>query len=155
MPKKQKRVWSDDQRRAASERMKIRHDAKKRSVAEGQVAVKERPPEIQAIIDTMTPERKAKLAMVQSRFLSTQEGQKALERHEAEKASGTSEAPFSEGIKFVPIDYQLPPSRVGSREVSLIVKTDGTMVSQYGPCLCGKAKREWHKICLKEVSNGQ
>ena len=40
----------------------------------------------------------------------------------------------------------LPPSRIGSRELSLIVKTDGTMVSQYGPCTCGAAKRQWHAV---------
>ena len=42
----------------------------------------------------------------------------------------------------------MPPTRSGSREISIIVKNDGTMVSQYGPCVCGAAKREWHKICL-------
>lgn len=45
----------------------------------------------------------------------------------------------------------LPPPRIGSREVRIIVRTDGTMVSQYGPCICGAGKNQWHKICLKET----
>lgn len=38
--------------------------------------------------------------------------------------------------------------RIGSREVNLVVRTDGTMVSLLGPCVCGVPKREWHKLCL-------
>ena len=43
----------------------------------------------------------------------------------------------------------LPPSRVGSKELSIIVRTDGMMVSQYDACVCGAKKREWHPICLR------
>lgn len=53
---------------------------------------------------------------------------------------GTSDAPHA----------TMPPTRSGSKELSIIIKNDGTMVSQYGPCVCGAAKRQWHKICLKE-----
>ena len=31
----------------------------------------------------------------------------------------------------------------------------GEIVSQLGPCICGAAKREWHKICLTEAENGK
>lgn len=86
------------------------------------------PAEVQAVIAMMSPERKAKLEQIQSRQLQTPEGQEALARLESQK-------------------------RLGSREVHLIVRTDGTMVSQYGPCVCGLPKREWHKICLKEKPN--
>lgn len=48
-----------------------------------------------------------------------------------------------------------PPGRMGSRNLQIIVRTDGQMVSEYGPCLCGAKKREWHKICLREVANAK
>jgi len=52
------------------------------------------------------------------------------------------------------VSPQRDTGRVGSREVNLIVRTNGTMVSQHGPCVCGKPKREWHDICLKGDLHG-
>ena len=43
----------------------------------------------------------------------------------------------------------MPPRRIGSYELRIIVKTDGTMVSEDRPCICGAPKRQWHKICLR------
>jgi hypothetical protein len=161
MKRKVKQVHniSPEERLRMSERMKIAQ--KKRwenrstaptAVTEGQAVTavlepteKQRDPEVQAIIDSMTPERRAKLQMLQSKQLSTQEGQEALARHEAEKLVVT---------RNLVVEPSMPPARIGSREVSIIVRTNGTMVSQYGPCLCGAMKREWHKICLKEILHG-
>ena len=162
--KRKGRVWTDEQRAVASKRMAEVQAAKKvlhiEIGKESPVSVKERPPEVQAVIDSMTPERRAKLDMIQARTLANVVGTQdqravaeALARHEAEKATGTSEAPFGVGPVIEGGDPN-PPSRIGSREVSLIVRTDGTMVSQYGPCLCGMGKRQWHPICLKEAGNG-
>lgn len=152
--KKAKREWTPEQKAAAAERMKQRWANKAEAVVESvdapldsPVAVMEKPgrdPEVQAILDSMTPERRAKLAQIQAKTLATNEAQAALVRHEEEKAKGTSEAPFG-------TVEAAPSGRVGSREVSLIVKTDGTMASKDGPCLCGAAKREWHPICCKEA----
>lgn len=161
MNKKIKRVWTDEQKKAAAERMRLRweqkgstavleaSDAHQEPVLQPQstgtseapyaVVTRERDPEVQAILDNMSPERKAKLAQIQAQTLSTREAQAAIARHELEKAE---------------VQENVPPARIGTKEVSLIVRTDGTMVSQYGPCICGKAKREWHLICLKENSNG-
>lgn len=43
-----------------------------------------------------------------------------------------------------------PTTRTRSTEYRIIANTDGKMVSQDGPCLCGAAKKEWHAICLKQ-----
>src|SRR5450755_4225252 len=103
---KHKRVWTDEQRQAASDRMRKMSTDRwaKKAAEQSSVAVEEKPvvrevaPEVQAVIDSMDPIRKAKLAMIQGRTLATAEAQEALKRHEAEKP--------------------LPPSRTGSREVS-------------------------------------
>lgn len=55
---------------------------------------------------------------------------------------------------FNPPHPVLPPTRVGSKELSIIVRTDGMMASQYDECVCGAKKREWHPICLREKQNG-
>lgn len=69
--------------------------------------------------------------------------------------NGTADAPYatvrSDGTANVMV---MPPIRIGSREVTLVVRTDGTMVSVNGPCVCGEGKRAWHRICLKENFNG-
>jgi hypothetical protein len=105
---------------------------------------RERAPEVQAVLDSMTPERRAKLEMHQAQVLATREGQQALARLEQEKQAGTipTVIPPAMGISLT----GNAPQRIGSREVSLIVRTDGTMVSQWGPCTCGAAKRQWHAI---------
>lgn len=172
--KKPKRIWTDDQRHAAAERMaKMSRErwAQKKATevaahpsetfpvvavapgvvgvtgvdgssgsATSTVTVAERvvDPEVQAVLSTMTPERKARLAQIQSRTFQMADGQKALERHEIEK------------IAMEPVQQN---GRPGSREISLLVRNDGTMVSQFGPCVCGAAKRQWHAICLKEPAH--
>ena len=161
---KHKRVISDEVRQAARERMKAMW-AKKRGapvvedlsdIAPVATMEKKRDPEVQAVLDSMSPERKAKLAMIQNRMLQSKEGQEALARHEAEKQAVTQTividpAPvLTEPVKIGTPGALIPPARIGSREVNLIVRTDGTVVSQYGPCLCGAPKREWHRICVKE-----
>lgn len=167
--KKAKRVWSDEQRAAAAERCRQRFAKPKLSdgtlqaatdvveqtpftstigtMFESSTAVTlptgiERDPEVQAAIDAMTPERKVKLAAVQGKIWQDngradgRAAQEALIRHEVEKQGSTSAV------------LELP-SRIGSRELNLIVRTDGTMVSRDGPCVCGAAKREWHSVCLR------
>jgi hypothetical protein len=146
MRKKSKRHWSDEQRAAAAERMRTRQAQKRHVIspvieaAAAATIERVRAPEVQAVIDTMDPQRKAKLEMIQAKNLAvlaqTREGQEALARLEERKESTVF------------------PPRPGSREVSVIVRNDGTMVSQYGPCICGAAKRQWHAICLKEDQHG-
>lgn len=140
MSKKQKRVWTDDQRRAAAERMaKMSSErwAKVKAVedvniGESPTMEKVRAPEVQAVLDTMTPERRAKLAQIQGKILSTPDGQRALARHEAEKAQ------VEGGTATVVAE------RPSVTEYLVRVSNDGTMVSLEGPCWCGEGKREWH-----------
>lgn len=46
-------------------------------------------------------------------------------------------------------------SRVGVREVLLRITSDKRVASILGPCVCGKGKREWHELCLKESLSGE
>ena len=158
MSKRVKRIWTDEQRAAAADRMRhagqVRverlRQAREQSQAAMPVAVAERDPEVQAVIDGMTPERRARLQQIQGQVLSSPDGQRALARHEAEKVAVLEPA----GERNPVADLAPERERVGSREVRLIVKTDGTMVSCDGPCICGAAKREWHKVCLaREVAH--
>lgn len=159
---KTKHIWTPEQRQAAAVRMKAVQE-KRWAKSEDIAPPRHIAPEVQAVLDTMTPERKAKLAMIQSRTMNLGNGradgeatQAALARFEAEKQANPV---LQETAPLKPIDPAtgLEPNpgrdagRIGSREVSLIVRTDGTMVSQYGPCVCGKQKREWHRICLGEI----
>lgn len=166
---KHKRVWSDEQRMAASKRM-MEMQAKRKMEREGAGvqmieppnAPKVRDPEVQAVLDSMTPERRAKLEMIQAKNLAnlaqTREGQEALQRLEA-RHNGVEKIAEKIQKEELVITQAVPqtlgsgvviPPRPGSREISIIVHTNGTMVSQYGPCVCGAAKRQWHPICLKE-----
>lgn len=52
---------------------------------------------------------------------------------------------------FKKAEENLPPRRLGVKEMRILVRTDGQMVNEVGPCLCGAGKREWHSICLKEI----
>jgi hypothetical protein len=47
------------------------------------------------------------------------------------------------------------PKRAKVQEYLIRTNGNGEIVSQLGPCVCGKPKREWHKICLKEPDNGR
>lgn len=159
---KHKRVWTEEQRQAAAERMRSRMAQKKEK--ESSVAVEERPittgselkaiveevqptrrevaPEVQAVIDSMDSERKVKMEMMRARQIAelsqTKEGREALARLEESKHPSSGDVS--------------PMRRPGSYELSIIVRNDGTMVSQFGPCLCGAGKRQWHKICLEAES---
>jgi hypothetical protein len=109
-------------------------------------------PSIERPADINDPTRRARLAMAQARILATPEGRLAVARHNAEKEEAQANvATIAPPSEITPVGSpSLPPSRIGSREVSLVVRNDGTMVSLYGPCVCGRAKREWHGICLKQ-----
>lgn len=133
---KPKRVWSDEQRRAAAERCRERFTKKPVEVR------REVAPEVQAVIATMDPVRLAKLAEVQARTLSSDDPAvvAAVARHELVVTE----------IQQAQIRDE---RRVGSYELRLIVKTDGTMVSPDRPCLCGRAKREWHAVCVAREPN--
>ena len=48
---------------------------------------------------------------------------------------------------------QLQSGRIGSKELRLIVRTDGTVVSQFDTCLCGAQKNEWHRHKIVEREN--
>ena len=165
---KAKRVWTDEQRQAAAERARLRFtkkstDAATTAVIELPEEQKIRAPEVQAVLDTMSPERKAKLAMIQARNLATlsqtKEGREALERLEArhttaiipdEKMPGqqgqfstASTGIISEPPKSIvrEVPFKVPFRLTGSQS--------GLMISELGPCLCGEQKLKWHPICLK------
>jgi hypothetical protein len=84
----------------------------------------------------LTGADQAKLASEQSKVLVSEEAQRAL-RVEVHQN-------MDHGVKT-----EIIPSRVGIREIRLMVKTDGTLASLDGPCLCGSPKRQWHAICLR------
>ena len=93
MPKKPKRVWTDEQRQAAADRMN----------------------HARAV------------------------------RMERLKAPTIMETDLRVAVPLVPL-----PGRITVREVLLRVRSDGQCVSQLGPCVCGKTKREWHDLCLRQ-----
>ena len=76
---------------------------------------------------------------------------KAEQGMEMALAEPKAEAEAEVEVEVPVVEVVLPPSRVASRNVRLVVKTDGTMACLDSPCLCGKGKREWHAICLKEA----
>lgn len=66
---------------------------------------------------------------------------------EVEVASGVSEGA---GM----MTETISSSRTRVTEYLLRTNGKGDIVSQLGPCVCGAAKRVWHKVCLKEKSDG-
>lgn len=170
--KKRKYTLSDEARAAVSERMRKMQAARKLAkslIPDGPTNVQtiEPPqppqpvhvvaPEVQAVLDTMDPSRRAKLAMIQARtmstgFVSERERVEAMQRATGQHTTQvlTDEQMPGNNHGVLP---PLPPTRIGSREVSIILRTDGTMVSQWGPCICGRPKRDWHKICVKVEEN--
>ena len=188
MPKT-KRVWTDEQRQAAAERMRrvqgerwakkvihqdeslakgtqIRGEATASAVKDmGTVSTVTRDPEVQAVIDTMTPERKAKLAAIQSRQWQRDASEdkatrEALERHEALKNGDTPlESPASvvEPTTVTPVEPPKPPVVL---EVPFKVpfrltgSQSGLMISELSPCICGEQRLKWHPVCLKVKVNG-
>ena len=185
---KHKRVWSDEQRQAAAQRARARFTKKPTAVVErtaeestalaieGQKIHEHsmasaafidrtpttvtRDPEVQAILNTMTGERKAKLERIQAKNLAalaqTKEGREALERMQA-RHNGTSEAPHAEVVENVtePAHFIPEPPKTILREVPMKVpfrftgSVSGLCVSELGPCQCGEAKLKWHPVCLK------
>ena len=169
---KHKRVWSDEQRRAAAERARARFTKKPTDATTAVVELPEdqkiRSPEVQAVIDTMSPERKAKLASIQARNLAqlnqTKEGREALQRMEARhtnapipsvnlsetviRADGEKAIIVAEEVlkKLIPPLVREVPMKVPFR---LTGSQSGLMVSELGVCLCGEPKLKWHPVCLK------
>lgn len=178
------RTWTKEQKAAAAQRMRdvaAKRWAKEKLETGSALAVmveeisptpKPHDPEVQAVIDSMDPKRRAKLNGAQARIWQDngradgKEAQEALARFEQAKRDNPVLQQIAPLVPQTVASNAIDPDafhamamqssaardqgRIGSREVSLIVKTDGTMVSQYGPCVCGRPKREWHAICLKQ-----
>jgi hypothetical protein len=172
---KHKRVWTEEQKLAARDRMAHARSARGSRVAtlesvENPVE-KVRDPEVQAVIDTMTPERKAKLAAIQSRqwqrdAVDDKATREALERHEAAKnghplemakaidgpltSSAEMNAQFIPELPKLPVVSEVPfktPFRLTGSQ-------SGMMISELSPCLCGEQRLKWHPVCLKVKVNG-
>lgn len=118
-------------------------------------------PEVQAVLDMMTPERRAKLEQVQAagmaRLAETLEGREALERLEARHNGNTEQTvTVVETVVTPTVEIKQPelPKPVIVREVPMrgpfrITGTgSGMCVSEMGACQCGEAKLKWHPICL-------
>ena len=173
---KHKRVWTDEQRQAAAERARVRFTKKPTyeviaelnnqttAVLELPEEQKIRAPEVQAVIDTMDPARKAKLAGIQARQLAqlsqTKEGQEALQRLEARHTTAVipeSQMPGHTTPQASVIEPQpVPTTRTPVvREIPMkgpfriTGSQSGMCVSEMGPCQCGEPKLKWHPICLK------
>ena len=157
---KHKRVWTEEQKKAVGERLKAGRLAKQSQTAVAEPPRREVAPEVQAVIDTMTPERKAKLKAVQERQWQRDASEdkatrEALERHEAEKSG----APILSGPpKIIPPVMEVGASFIPTTPVSVVTRPvhpfrftsggNGLMVSELGVCLCGMQKLKWHPICL-------
>lgn len=181
---KHKRVWTDEQRAAAGERARLRFTKKLTGIVPGHtteilsdeqmpghIAVAVRPPEVQAVIDTMDPIRRAKLQGIQARNLATlsqtKEGQEALQRLEARHQNiPVQELANAQPGAVVNLPDLSPETRAVVQQVLEITKPiireipmkvpfrltgsiSGQMISELGACQCGEAKLKWHPICLK------
>jgi hypothetical protein len=178
MKTKTKHIWTDDQREAARQRMakarevleRARRESRARAAEVSSPVVatveKERDPEVQAVLDGMTPERRAKLASVQgqmmARLAQTREGQEALKRFngtamEAEHKDLAQE--ISENVPEVKLGSLTEPPKLAVREIPmrtpfrLTGTQGGLMISEYGPCVCGAEKLKWHEVCLRVKVN--
>ena len=164
---KHKRVWTDEQKTAVGDRLKAGRLAK-----QSQTAVAELSPEVQAVIDTMTPERKAKLQAIQARNLAnlsqTKEGREALERLEARHNPVEQFEVTGRNVPVVAQEFtsgilsQIPPEppKPVVREIPMKVpfrltgSISGLMISELSPCLCGEQRLKWHPVCLNVKVNG-
>jgi hypothetical protein len=186
---KHKRVWTDEARAAAAERMRgiqAKRWSKNPDEAAAQIltavqeqagiVVKDRDPEVQAVIESMTPERKAKLEAIQARQWQRDASEdkatrEALERHEAQKNGITplESKPEAVAVDLGPLpenrNVQIqepppPPKAVLVMEVPfktpfrLTGSNSGMMISELSPCICGEQRLKWHPVCLKVKVNG-
>ena len=174
---KHKRVWTDEQKKAVGERLKAGRLAKQSQTAVAEPPRREVAPEVQAVIDTMTPERKAKLKAVQERQWQRDASEdkatrEALERHEAAKNGGNIEREVKVQTAIIHEELEKmatvrnyvsgPPasSVVLVLEVPFKVpfrltgSQSGLMISELSPCLCGEARLKWHPVCLKAKVHG-
>ena len=171
MPKT-KRVWTDEQKKAVGDRLKAGRLAKQSQTAVAEPPHREVSPEVQAVIDTMTPERKAKLQAIQARNLAnlsqTKEGREALERLEARHNPVEQFEVTGRNVPVVAQEFtsgilsQIPPEppKPVVREIPMKVpfrltgSISGLMISELSLCLCGEQRLKWHPVCLKVKVNG-
>jgi hypothetical protein len=139
------------------------------------VVARERAPEVEAVIATMDPGRRAKLESIQARNLArlaqTKEGREALERLEerhhpvdasialakafvGEKAAQTQTVAASPEPEVTILPPVREPVWVPLKAPFRITGSQsGMCVSEMGPCQCGAAKLQWHPICIKVRAN--
>lgn len=159
---KHKRVWSEEAKKAAGERMakrwEYRRQERSKLFMEGTHAGMTGIPRMGKL---GSPIENPILDVIKQKYtpIPVIEGETAV----AVEEPITGQYPIGDKVVTFTANHTIviekvpeavrDESRVGSHEVRLIVRTDGQMVSTHGPCVCGKSKREWHKICLKENSN--
>jgi hypothetical protein len=166
---KHKRVWTEEQKKAVGDRLKAGRLAKQSQTAVAELPRREVSPEVQAVIDTMTPERKAKLQAIQARQWQRDASEdkatrEALERHEALKNGNTPlESPASvaepqpKPTTVTPVEPPRPPVVLEvpfKAPFRLTGSQSGLMISELGPCLCGEQRLKWHPVCLKVKVHG-
>ena len=166
--KRHKRVWTEEQKKAVGDRLKAGRLAKQSQTAVAELPRLEVSPEVQAVIDTMTPERKAKLAAILSRQWQRDASEdkatrEALERHEAQKKGipPLESKPEVVAVDLGPLPEPPPPPKaVLVMEVPFKVpfrltgSQSGLMISELSLCLCGEQRLKWHPVCLKVKVNG-
>lgn len=182
MATKTKRVWTDEQKAAARERMAHARAVRKHELETKQQVVENaltesketfsavsgvaEQPEVQAVLETMTPERRAKLQQIQAQNWARNAAEdnatrEALARHEAAKSGSFVEEVTRKNVEdnaalsplaLVPesVDPRpfLPTMTKMKPPFRLTASGSGMMVSELGPCRCGQAKLKWHPICL-------
>lgn len=136
--KRAKRVWTDEQRKAAGDRMRV---------AQAKRWAKTTATESEHV------EMAEGIEVPEASLLGISEATQGLVATlEPKSQVDVVATAFQAFVLPAIVDPVRDTVRVGSREVVLRVRTDGQMVSLQGPCLCGAAKREWHQICLKQES---
>jgi hypothetical protein len=152
MAKKQKRNFTLEQRQAAGDRLRKMHEDRKakKLISDLNAHDTERSTAfLDSPMETDEQFQARRLRERQDRLASYDlkpEDQERMVHAQAIQAQVLEKAAIA-------VPALSGSTRIGSREVSLIVKTDGTMASLYGPCICGKPKREWHPLCLRGNSN--
>lgn len=155
MKTKVKRVWTDEARKAAGDRMRamqLKRWAQKNTTLDDGT--------IKAAVEFAGAPNPVVEVVPQSPFGTSEAPYGVVEKAVEEPITGEYKI-GEQKVVFTPnhtIIFEKTPeepihdqTRVGSREVVLRVRTDGQMVSMQGPCLCGAVKRQWHQICLKQA----